>query len=52
LKPRDLFIILICFVFLGVCLSGCGTLKGVWNGMKDDWQTIKRWDQKFRETWW
>jgi len=41
-----------CLAFLSVCLSGCGTLKGAFNGMKDDWDTVQRWDKNFREKWW
>jgi uncharacterized protein YceK len=45
---------------LGLCiilafilsLSGCGTLKGAYNGAKEDWQSLKKADDWMKKNLW
>jgi glutamyl-tRNA synthetase len=45
-------LILFLITFIIGTASGCGTLKGMAEGAKEDWQTLKKWDEKIREHWW
>ncbi|MFH1201436.1 MAG: hypothetical protein V1674_00910 [Candidatus Omnitrophota bacterium] len=44
------------FAIFLVNISGCSTIKGVAKGfsegIKEDWQVMKKWDENFRENWW
>ncbi len=33
-------------------ISGCNTLKGMGQGMKEDYQSLKKVDEKFQEDYW
>ncbi|PIQ88963.1 MAG: glutamate--tRNA ligase [Candidatus Omnitrophica bacterium CG11_big_fil_rev_8_21_14_0_20_42_13] len=46
------FILLFAVVFISGLFSGCGTVKGAYQGAKEDWKNLQKWDDKFRETWW
>jgi hypothetical protein len=47
---------LITLIFLGAVLVSCygcaSTVEGVKQDSKDNWETLKRWDQNFRDKWW
>ena len=51
--PRlECFVLLFVAVFMMFSFLGCGTAKGAYEGLKDDWHTAQQWDDKMRENWW
>ncbi|HDZ77261.1 MAG TPA: glutamate--tRNA ligase [Candidatus Omnitrophica bacterium] len=51
--PRlECFVLLFVAVSMMTTLIGCGTAKGAYEGLKDDWRTAQQWDDKMKENWW
>ena len=52
---RKILLYIVMVAIAGSMCAGCNTLKGIKDGLKDgikeDWETVKRWDSKMREKW-
>ena len=33
-------------------LLGCNTVRRAGEGLKEDWESLKKWDKKFEEEYW
>jgi len=47
-KVSLFFLLVVC----GVIFSGCNTVRGAYNGAKQDWEAAKQWDKNFRKNYW